>query len=142
MSGVSPTMRYLEATLASCTKEELIVKVFDGMVLFSRQAIERMKTAPKDIQGRHDLLMKAQRACSIAMGSIDFEIGGDLARSNFLLYEFWHHELVMANIEGNVARVEAIVPHMQMMREAWTEAVRRYKIEILGAQPRLDATAV
>ena len=73
------------------------------------------------------MLRRAQRAYAVAMGSIDFEIGGDLARSNFALYEFWHHELVMANIEGNVSRVEAVLPQMLDIREAWAEAVRRYR---------------
>jgi flagellar biosynthetic protein FliS len=134
------TQRYLEASFASLSKEDLMVKVFDAIVLFSRQATEKMKTAPNDIQGRHDCLRRAQRACTVAMGSIDFEIGGALARSNFALYEFWHHELVMANIEGNVSRVEAILPQMIDIRNAWAEAVRRYKLEIANnAEPRLDA---
>ena len=133
-------MRYLEASLASLSKEDLMVKVFDAIVTFSRQAVEKMQTAPTDIQGRHDLLRKAQRACSVAMGSIDFDLGGDLARSNFALYEFWHHELVMANVEGNITRVEAVLPQMNDIRDAWAEAVRRYKLEFANpTDSRMDA---
>ena len=133
-------MRYLEASLASLSKEDLMVKVFDAIVTFSRQAVEKMMTSPNDIQGRHDLLRKAQRACSVAMGSIDFDLGGDLARSNFALYEFWHHELVMANIEGNLSRVEAVLPQMADIRDAWAEAVRRYKLEFANqSDSQMDA---
>lgn len=140
MTQQPSAMRYLEASLASLSKEDLMVKVFDAIVMFSRQAVEKMKAAPNDVQGRHDLLRKAQRACSVAMGSIDFELGGDLARSNFALYEYWHHELVMANIEGNVTRVEAILPQMVDIREAWAEAVRRYKLEFANqGETRMDA---
>jgi len=140
MTQQPSAMRYLEASLASLSKEDLMVKVFDAIVTFSRQAVEKMKTAPNDIQGRHDLLRKAQRACSVAMGSIDFELGGDLARSNFSLYEYWHHELVMANIEGSVTRVEAILPQMGDIRDAWAEAVRRYKLEFANqSESRMDA---
>jgi flagellar protein FliS len=139
MAQPMTTERYLEASLASLSKEDLMVKVFDAIVLFSRQAIEKMKTAPNDIQARHNLLRKAQRACTVAMGSIDFDIGGELARRNFALYEFWHHELVMANIEGNVTRVEAVLPQMLDIRNAWAEAVRRYKLEALGPEQRRDA---
>ena len=140
MTQQPSAMRYLEASLASLSKEDLMVKVFDAIVMFSRQAVEKMKTAPNDVQGRHDLLRKAQRACSVAMGSIDFELGGDLARSNFALYEYWHHELVMANIEGNVVRVDAILPQMVDIRNAWAEAVRRYKLEFAEqGEPRMDA---
>ncbi len=142
MSAPSPTMKYLEATFSSLSREDLMVKVFDAIVLFTKKAIERMKNEPRDIQGRHDLLRQAQRACAVAMDSIDFEIGGELARSNFMLYEFWHHELVMANVEGDVTRAEAIVPQMVEIRDAWAEAVRRYKLEFANPEPRLDVATV
>ena len=59
-----------------------MVKIFDAIVLFTRKAIERMKTDPSDIQGRHDSLRTAQRACGAAIDAIDFELGGELAASN------------------------------------------------------------
>jgi flagellar protein FliS len=141
MTQQPSALKYLEASLASLSKEDLMVKVFDAIVIFTRQAIEKMKIAPNDIQGRHDLLRKAQRACAVAMGSIDFELGGELARSNFALYEFWHHELVMANIEGNVTRAESVLPLMMEIRDAWAEAVRLYKLEFANSKPeqRMDA---
>ncbi len=135
-------MKYLEASLSTASKEDLMVKVFDAIVLYTKKSMERMRTAPGDIQGRHDLLRMAQRACAAAMDAIDFERGGDLARSNYLLYEFWHHELVMANVEGDVARAENVLPQMIMIRDAWAEAVRRYKLEFAGGEPRLDVAVV
>ncbi len=115
-----------------------MVKVFDAMVLFTKKAIDRMKASPSDIQGRHDLLRQAQRACVVAMDAIDFDLGGDLAQTNFALYEFWYHELVMTNIEGDVTRAEAVFPDMRMIRDTWAEAVRRYKIEFTSGEPRLS----
>ena len=135
-------MKYLEASLSTASKEDLMVKVFDAIVLFTKKAIERMKTAPNDIQGRHDILRMAQRACAAAMDAIDFDLGGDLARSNYLLYEFWHHELVMANVEGDVSRAENVLPQMILIRDAWAEAVRLYKAEFASSEPRLDVAVV
>ena len=132
-------MKYLEASFASLSREDLMVKIFDAILLWTKKAIERMKTDPKDIQGRHDLLRNAQRACAAAMDAVDFEIGGELARSNYLLYEFWHHELVMANVEGDVTRAENIAPMMREIRDAWAEAVRRYKLEFANQEPRPSA---
>jgi flagellar biosynthetic protein FliS len=142
MSASSPTMKYLEASFATLSKEDLMVKIFDAMVMWTRKAIERMKGDPKDVQGRHDMLRMAQRACTAAMDAIDFELGGELAESNHRLYAFWYHELVMANVEGNVARAEGILPQMVQIRHAWAEAVRRYKSEFASQEPRLDVAVV
>lgn len=119
-----------------------MVKIFDAIVLFTRKAIDRMKTDPNDIQGRHNLLRQAQKACGAAIDAIDFELGGDLARSNAGLYQFWYRELVQANMTGDVTRAEAVLPQMEMIREAWAEAVRRYKIEFGNQEPRQAVSVV
>ena len=103
-----------------------MVKIFDAIVLFTRKAIERMKTEPNDIQSRHNFLRSAQRACGAAVDAIDFELGGELAQSNAALYQFWYRQLVEANMKGDVALAEGVLPQMVMIRDAWAEAVRRY----------------
>jgi len=135
-------MKYLEASISTASKEDLMVKIFDAIVLFTRKAIERMKTDPSDIQGRHDSLRTAQRACGAAIDAIDFELGGELAASNAALYRFWYRELVQANMEGDVTRAEGVLPQMIEIRHAWAEAVRRYKIEFASSEPRQDVAVV
>jgi flagellar biosynthetic protein FliS len=142
VSSTSPANKYLEASIATLSKEDLMVKVFDAIVLFTRKAIDKMQTEPNDIQGRHDLLRTAQRACAAAIDAIDFEIGGELAESNAALYRFWYRELVQANMTGDVARAAGVLPQMVMIRDAWAEAVRRYKIEFASSAPRVDVAVV
>jgi flagellar biosynthetic protein FliS len=135
-------MKYLEASISTASKEDLMVKIFDAIVLFTRKAIERMKTEPGDIQGRHNFLRTAQRACAAAIDAIDFDLGGELAKSNAALYQFWYRELVKANMEGDFARAESILPQMEMIRGAWVEAVRQYKVEFASSEPRQDVAVV
>ena len=142
MSSISPTNKYLEASIATLSKEDLMVKIFDAIVLFTRKAIDKMQNEPGDIQGRHDMLRTAQRACAAAIDAIDFEIGGELAESNAGLYRFWYRELVQANLEGDANRASGVLPQMVMIRDAWAEAVRRYKIEFADSTPRLDVAVV
>jgi flagellar biosynthetic protein FliS len=132
----------LEASIATASKEDLMVRIFDAIVLFTRRAIERMKTEPNDIQGRHDLLRTAQRACGAAIDAIDFELGGELAASNAALYQFWYRELVQTNLDGDVTRAEGVLPQMEMIRGAWAEAVRRYKIEFANSNEPRQSVAV
>jgi flagellar biosynthetic protein FliS len=132
-------MKYLEASISTASKEDLMVKIFDAIVMYTRKAIERMKTEPSDIQGRHDLLRMAQKSCGAAIDAIDLELGGELAASNAALYRFWYRELVAANMQGDVTRAESVVPQMVLIRNAWAEAVRRYKKEFASSEPRQDA---
>lgn len=142
MSSISPTNKYLEASIATLSKEDLMVKIFDAIVLFTRKAIDKMQTEPSDIQGRHDLLRTAQKACAAAIDAIDFDLGGELAASNAALYRFWYRELVATNMEGDLTRASGVLPQMLEIRNAWAEAVRRYKVEFASSVPRLDVAVV
>ena len=123
------TLRYLEASITSASPEELIIKVYDALLLFARQAVEVMETRPADIPGRHDLLRRAQRACALLMGSLRLDLDTELPVNLFRIYEFWHHELVAANMHGDVQRVHGILPMVAEMRETWVEAIKRFRSE-------------
>jgi flagellar secretion chaperone FliS len=133
----APNLRYLEASINSATPEELIIKIYDALLLFARQAIEMMESQPGNIQGRHDLLRRAQRACALLMGSLRLDIDSDIPGNLFRIYEFWHRQLVAANMQGDPERVREVLPAMIELRETWIEALKRYRAET--APPRLDA---
>jgi flagellar protein FliS len=131
-------LRYLEASINSASPEELIIKVYDALLLFARQAIEVMEARPNDIQGRHDLLRRAQRACALLMGSLKLDLDSEIPGNLFRIYEFWHHQLVAANMQGDAQKVRELLPLIAGMRETWVEAIKRYRTQgAAGAQ--LDA---
>ena len=63
------------------------------------------------------------------MGSLDMEIGGDLSQNLFRVYEFWHHELVMANMQKDATRVERLLGYFRDYRETWEQAVAQFKAQ-------------
>ena len=63
------------------------------------------------------------------MGSLNFEIGGELAVNLFRVYEFWHRQLVLANLQKDPQRVERVLPFFKEYRVTWAEAQRRFRAE-------------
>jgi flagellar protein FliS len=122
-------MRYLEASINSASPEELIIKVYDGLLLFARQALDVMETRPSDVQGRHDLLRRAQRACALLMGSLRLDLDSEIPGNLFRIYEFWHHQLVAANMQGDPQKVRDVLPLIAGMRETWVEAIKQYRAQ-------------
>ena len=138
MTLSSANLRYLEASINSASPEDLIIKVYDALLLFARQALDVMEARPSDIQGRHDLLRRAQRACALLMGSLRLDLDSDIPGNLFRIYEFWHHQLVVANMQADPQKVRELLPMIAGMRETWVEAIRRYRTEVVAA-PQLDA---
>ena len=129
MTATNANLRYLEASINSASPEELIIKVYDALLLFARQAVEVMETQPADIQSRHNLLRRAQRACALLMGSLKLDLDSDIPGNLFRIYEFWHHQLVAANMQGDPQKVREVLPHIAGMRETWVEAIKRYRAQ-------------
>ena len=123
--------RYLETSIATASKEDLIVKIFDVLLIAAQQAHEKLVNDRSDIEGIHKALLRAQRACCLLMGSLDMEIGGDLSKNLFRVYEFWHHELVMTNMQKDPARVERLLPYFKDYRQTWLQAVTQFKAQRL-----------
>ena len=129
MTLSNANLRYLEASINSASPEELIIKVYDALLLFARQAVDVMEARPADIQARHDLLRRAQRACALLMGSLKLDLDSDIPGNLFRIYEFWHHQLVAANMQGDASKVRELLPLIAGMRETWVEAIKKYRTE-------------
>ncbi len=135
----SAEQKYLETSIATASKEDLIVKIFDILVLAATQALEKLHNQRDDIEGIHKALLRAQRALALLMGSLDMEIGGEVARNLFRVYEFWHHELVMANMQKDPLRVERLLPNFRDYRQMWVQAVTEFKTMQQDRTPQMAA---
>jgi flagellin-specific chaperone FliS len=47
----------------------------------------------------------------------------------FRVYEFWHRQLVLANLQKAPERVERLLPYFKEYRVTWAEAQRRFRAE-------------
>lgn len=133
---------YLETSIMTASREDLIIKTFDALILLSGQALAKLRNEGQDVEAIHNYLLRAQKACTLLMGSLNMEIGGELAKNLFRVYEYWHHELVMANMKKDPARIERLMPTFKEYRETWQEAISRFKTEQRTNQRAVTATPV
>jgi flagellar biosynthetic protein FliS len=120
---------YLQTRLRTATPEELTIITFDVLINSTTRAIAGLKKPILDIQTVHNDLRRGQRAAALLMGSLNFEIDDNLGRSLFRTYEYWHHELFMANMKKSPDVIEQLLAQMKGLRETWLEANRRYRAE-------------
>jgi flagellar protein FliS len=127
---------YAETAILTASQEELILKVYDGLIQFTRLALEKILSDPRDIEYVHKQLRKAQRACTILMSSLNFEVGGDIAPNLFRVYESWHHQLVLANMRQDRTILEELLPIFKEYRVTWATVVERHNESLGKVKPR------
>jgi len=120
---------YLQTKLKTATPEELTIITFDVLIQSTTRAIANLKSSTLDVQAIHNDLRRGQRAAALLMGSLRMEVDDQLGRDIFRLYEYWHHELFMANMKKSPDVIEQLLPQMKKYRETWAEANRRYRAE-------------
>ncbi|HTC29954.1 MAG TPA: flagellar export chaperone FliS [Candidatus Acidoferrum sp.] len=120
---------YLETSILTAAPEDLIVKIFDVLIIAAQQAHEKLTNERDDIEGIHKALLRAQRACTVLMSSLNMEIGGELSENLLRVYGFWHKELVMANMRKDPTRVERVLGYAREYRETWGTAVSQFKAQ-------------
>lgn len=87
----------------------------------------------KDIAGRG---MNIGRAYDIILelnNTLNFEAGGDLARSLEQLYMFITDQLTKANVTGDKKPLEDALKIMETLYSGWVEAVEKLKREEAAA---------
>ena len=113
--------RYRDAELASQSPGQLVVLLFDRMLLTLRRA--RMANDARQIEQRCELLLRASDMITELRVSLDHEQGGIIAANLDQLYGFMLRELTDANRLQDSARIDTAVRIAGELRDAFAQVV-------------------
>ncbi len=94
--------------------------------------------AAQDVPAAHEALTNAQQVLGLLRGSLNLEVGGDVAKNLDAVYGYLSTELGRANVEKSRERLAALIPLITELREAWQQAA---DLELHG-QPAAAAGGV
>ena len=120
---------YLNTTVKTASREELIIMVFDAAIRFAegaRAAIER-----KDFEEKHRLVLRVQDIMIELAQVLDQNIGEPTYSALMSLYQFVSSVMVEANIKNDVSKTDEALQILRRMRETWTEAIAKNREEMV-----------
>lgn len=115
--GVNGHERYLETAVETASPARLIVMLYDGAIRFINEAVEAMRR--RDYETQNARLQRAQKILAELISSLDFDKGGEIAENLFRLYTYMYNQLVEANIQDSIERLEHVIDLLSDLREAW-----------------------
>lgn len=121
--------RYKQQGILTANPVELIVMLYDGCIKQLKMAAILMREEQAD-QAFFNL-SKAYAILMELVNSLDlrYSIGQELLD----LYEFMIRELIKANAEDDVERIEGVVGIMEELRDAWRQVAKGVKGSALAA---------
>jgi len=118
----NPYQNYIKQEVEGATKGKLVLLLYDGCIKFMKTAC--MAIEEQNIQGAHTNIMKAENIIYELMATLNME-AGEISENLMRLYDFMIFQLVQANKDKSIEKIESVVNLMSTLREAWKEVVNK-----------------
>lgn len=115
------TNQYLNNQIATSSREQILLMLYDGAIRFSKQAkIAITEDNPSD-KGKY--IGKTMAIISEFSNSLNHEIGGQMASDLDALYAYMLKELSRANVSNDTGPIDTVCTMLCELRATWAEAI-------------------
>ena len=119
MSYSRQATRYRETEVLTATPGQLVVLLYDHLLLSLHRARAAMEAREAELQG--DSLEKARNVLTELLVTLDRERGGEVAGNLAALYSFLLGELVQVGVRGDLARLDRVTHMIGELRDAFAQ---------------------
>lgn len=125
MNTRDPLRSYRETQVKTATPGKLILMLYDAAIRHLNQAVEDLEGPQRRYDRVSNCLIKAQDIVTELMISLDFERGGEIARSLFGLYVFMNRRLLDGNIRKDAVPLQDVLRLLTELRGAWASVAAK-----------------
>jgi flagellar secretion chaperone FliS len=120
MSYTRQATRYRETEVLTATPGQLVVLLYDHLLLSLRRARTAMDA--RDAEAQSASLEKGRDVLTELLVTLDRDRGGEVASNLAALYSFLLGELVQVGIRADVARLDRVTGMISDLRDAFALA--------------------
>lgn len=121
---------YHKTSVETASKEKILLMLYESGIRYLKKcqaAMERKDWAEKGMA-----LGKAQDIINELTNTLNFEVGGDLARQLEGLYLHLFQETTKANIDNDPKKIAHCIKVMETLYSGWKEAVEKLRVQNAG----------
>ncbi|HJT18917.1 MAG TPA: flagellar export chaperone FliS [Nitrospira sp.] len=115
--------QYQQTQVLTTSGVQLIVLLYDSAIQSLELAREGMQN--NNSQDKARFLGRAVAIVTELSNVLDFEKGGDVAKSLYRLYDYMLAELLRANLRNNSRHLEGPLKCLMTLREGWQTIARQ-----------------
>lgn len=117
--------QYKKTSVETASREQILLMLYQAAIKNCKKAIEAIDN--KDLAKKGEYIGKMQDIIVELSNSLDFEVGGDVAKELESLYDYLMYSSTQANININKQPLEACLNVLNTLYEGWTEAIKTIK---------------
>ncbi len=117
---------YKKTAVSTASKEQILLMLYQAAIKNCKKAIECIQA--KNIAGKGEYIGKLQDIVIELNNSLDFEVGGDIAKELSSLYDYILFSSTQANMKIDVEPLEGCLSVLNTLYEGWSEAIKTLKV--------------
>lgn len=118
---------YRQTAVTTASKEQVLIMLYEGAIKYLKKASECCQK--KDIPGKATAVGKAHDIINELNNSLDFTIGGDVAKNLERLYSYMVDLLTQGNLNNDPEKFDQARKLLETLLEGWKGAIAQLKAE-------------
>lgn len=123
---------YRKTDVMTANRETILLMMYAGATRFLRQAIEALNGG--DFPEMNRMIAKTQEIVNELRSTLNFEVGGEIAKNLEMLYAFVTQKLIQGNLERSAAPLGEALGILENLNTAWEQAIASLKKERANAE--------
>ena len=121
---------YRQTAVTTASKEQVLIMLYEGAIKYLKKASESCQK--NDLAGKGVAVGKAHDIINELSNTLDFAIGGDVAKNLERIYSFAIDQIVQGNLNNEAARFDQARKLLETLLEGWKGAVEQLQQEKIG----------
>jgi flagellar protein FliS len=116
---------YKKTSVETASKEQILLMLYQAAIKNCKKAIEAIEQ--RNIAKKGEYIGKLQDIIVELSNSLDFEVGGEVAKELASLYDYILYSSTQANIKIEKSHLEGCLKVLNTLYDGWTEAIKNLK---------------
>lgn len=116
---------YQKTSIQTASKEELILMLYNGAIRYTNNAIDFLDQKNNPDASKN--ICRAQAIIVELLNSLNFEVGGDIAKNLEYLYSVMVDNLTVSNFEHTVEPLKLNLQILDKLKTAWEGVLQQIK---------------
>ena len=118
---------YRQTAVTTASKEQILIMLYEGAIKHLKKAAESCQK--NDLSAKGVAVGKAHDILNELLNTLDFDVGGEIARKLESLYNYMIEEIMKGNLENDAKRFQTVQKLMENLLEGWKGAVAQVQSE-------------
>ena len=116
---------YRQTAVTTASSEQVLIMLYEGAIKHLKKAAESCVT--KDLAAKGVAVGKAHDIINELSNSLDFSVGGEIAKNLERLYGFAVDQIIQGNLNNDPAKFDAARKVLENLLEGWKGAITQLK---------------